>query len=88
MLRLVTGVVLLGGIGGEGLAGTRLAPPVAWVRSPADGKTVNVPRRTVIKLQLRSVSERTSFIAQPSLPLQRECTCNDSTRTCMTLHVS
>lgn len=43
VLRLVTGVVLLGGIGGEGLAGTRLAPPVAWVKSPANGngKTVN-----------------------------------------------
>lgn len=41
VLRLVTGVVLLGGIGGEGLAGTRLAPPVAWVKSPASGKTVN-----------------------------------------------
>ncbi len=26
-LRLVTGVVLFGGIGGEGLAGTRLTPP-------------------------------------------------------------
>lgn len=35
VLRLVTGVVLLGGIGGEGLAGTRLAPPVAWVKSPS-----------------------------------------------------
>ena len=31
--RLVTGVVLLGGMGGEGLAGTRLEPPVAWARS-------------------------------------------------------
>lgn len=29
VLRLVTGVVLLGGIGGEGLAGTTLAPPLA-----------------------------------------------------------
>lgn len=38
VLRLVTGVVLLGGIGGEGLAGTRLAPPVAWVKSPINGK--------------------------------------------------
>ena len=28
-VRLVTGVVLLGGMGGDGLAGTRLAPPVA-----------------------------------------------------------
>lgn len=27
VLRLVTGVVLFGGIGGDGLAGTRLAPP-------------------------------------------------------------
>lgn len=35
-VRLVTGVVLLGGIGGDGLAGTRLAPPVAWVKSPAN----------------------------------------------------
>lgn len=26
-LRLVTGVVRLGGMGGEGLAGTRLVPP-------------------------------------------------------------
>lgn len=33
VMRLVTGVVLLGGIGGEGLTGTRLAPPVACVRS-------------------------------------------------------
>lgn len=41
VLRLVTGVVLLGGIGGEGFAGTRLAPPVAWVKSPTNGKTVN-----------------------------------------------
>lgn len=41
VLRLVTGVVLFGGIGGEGLAGTRLAPPVAWVRSPANGNAVN-----------------------------------------------
>lgn len=41
VLRLVTGVVLFGGIGGEGLAGTRLAPPVAWMRSPANGNTVN-----------------------------------------------
>lgn len=31
-LRFVTGVVLLGGIGGEGLVGTRLVP--AWVRLP------------------------------------------------------
>lgn len=38
VLRLVTGVVLLGGIGGEGLAGARLAPPVAWVKSPTNGK--------------------------------------------------
>ncbi len=45
VLRLVTGVVLLGGIGGEGLAGTRLAPPVAWVKSPANGKTVNTSNR-------------------------------------------
>ena len=43
-LRLVTGVVLFGGIGGDGLAGTRLAPPC--VKSPknndnqkADGRT-------------------------------------------------
>lgn len=28
-LRLVTGVVLFGGMGGEGLAGTRLVPPCA-----------------------------------------------------------
>lgn len=27
-VRLVTGVVLLGGIGGEGFAGARVAPPV------------------------------------------------------------
>lgn len=27
VLRLVTGVVLLGGMGGEGLADTRLVPP-------------------------------------------------------------
>ncbi len=36
VLRLVTGVVRLGGIGGDGLAGARLAPPVAWVKSPAN----------------------------------------------------
>lgn len=40
-VRLVMGVVLLGGIGGDGLAGTRLPPPGAWVKSPARGKTVN-----------------------------------------------
>lgn len=33
VLRLVTGVVLLGGIGGEGLADTRLVPPLVWVKS-------------------------------------------------------
>lgn len=38
VLRLVTGVVLLGGMGGEGLAGTRLVPPVAWLKSPANEK--------------------------------------------------
>lgn len=31
VLRLVTGVVRLGGIGGDGFAGTRLLPPVACV---------------------------------------------------------
>lgn len=40
-LRLVTGVVLLGGIGGEGLAGTRLVPPVAWLKSPAGESRVS-----------------------------------------------
>ena len=43
VLRLVTGVVLLGGIGGEGLAGTRLAPPVAWVKSPENEKHLMPP---------------------------------------------
>lgn len=33
VLRLVTGVVLFGGIGGDGLAGTRLAPPPLWEKS-------------------------------------------------------
>lgn len=33
MFRLVTGVVLFGGIGGDGLAGTRLAPPPVWEKS-------------------------------------------------------
>lgn len=41
VLRLVTGVVLLGGIGGEGLAGTRLAPPLVWVKSPANGRSIS-----------------------------------------------
>lgn len=37
VLRLVTGVVLLGGMGGEGLAGTRLWPPVIWWISAVGG---------------------------------------------------
>lgn len=60
VLRLVTGVVLLGGIGGEGLAGTRLAPPGAWVKSPTNGQTVKTLKmHTKIKpaAQLRPVSE-------------------------------
>lgn len=32
-VRLVTGVVLFGGIGGDGLAGTRLVPPQVWEKS-------------------------------------------------------
>lgn len=42
VLRLVTGVVLFGGIGGEGFAGTTLAPPAAWARSPEDRSTVTL----------------------------------------------
>lgn len=37
VLRLVTGVVLFGGMGGEGLAGTKLAPPVTWASSAGEG---------------------------------------------------
>lgn len=33
VVRLVTGVVLLGGIGGDGLAGAWLAPPTTCVSS-------------------------------------------------------
>lgn len=40
VLRLVTGVVLLGGMGGEGLAGRRLAPPLAWVKSTANRRNI------------------------------------------------
>lgn len=40
VLRLVTGVVLLGGIGGEGLAGARLAPPPGWLKSTANEENI------------------------------------------------
>lgn len=56
---MVTGVVLLGGIGGEGLAGTRLAPPLAWVSSPANGSAIyNTSNLKATKLYLTFVSCR------------------------------
>lgn len=36
-LRFVTGVVLLGGMGGEGLVGPRAIAPVAWESSAVGG---------------------------------------------------
>lgn len=79
VLRLVTGVVLLGGIGGEGLAGTRLAPPVAWVKSPAKRKRAN-PTITAKEKQLRRVSD----LLASALLLNLVCHCDASAQASVT----
>lgn len=81
VLRLVTGVVLLGGIGGEGLAGTRLAPPVAWAKSPAKRKRANPTVTAEEKqLQLRRVSD----LLASALLLNLVCHCDTSAQASVT----
>lgn len=44
VFRFVTGVVLLGGIGGDGLTGWRLAPPEPCENSPINAKTKQITK--------------------------------------------